>query len=89
MKKNIKIIIITTLISLLFNIFVRDAAANLVFSTIVFQLLSSCILTYVISQFINTIKEYDWTKSWMILYVVIVSLTIILFYAGLPPLSNS
>lgn len=71
MKKYF-IVALTFIISIVFHIVLRGVSLNKAFGGILFQLLGSAILGYVVSMFVAKYKKNDWVKYWQFFYVFMV-----------------
>lgn len=78
MKKYL-LIIVTFLISSIFHIFFRNVGFDIAMGAILFQLLGSMVLGFVISMFVAKYKKNSWMRYWKIMYVLMVSVNLLVF----------
>jgi|GEM_PF-2994154 len=87
--KKYTLIIIVLVVSTIFNAFIRDVNIDIAFSAILFQFLGSLLLGYGISMFVAKYKENDWVKYWKVMYVIMVGLSLLVYFLNFLPTSDT
>ena len=87
-SKKRQIFIVVFICSIGFNLYVNKFDFRQSIPNIFFQFFGSLILSFVFTSFLNIGREksLNWLKSWLIVYILMVGLSLIMLILGIYPM---